>query len=111
MDERMVAEILGVSKAVDTDWFAADIDRIDGSSFKPVYHIIDVSLPTSAVLNVIRSGDQTLTEALNAGVALAAGSAYRFSIKLNPGDSYNLQYTGIAGPQLVTCRIAESQNP
>ena len=60
---------------------------------------------------MVRSGDQTVTEALNGCVALAAAAAYRFSIRLNPGDAYNLQYTGIAGPQNVTCRIAASVGP
>lgn len=108
--EEFVDEILGVSKAVDTDWFASDISRVGriGDNLKPLYHVIDISLPTAAVVNVVRSGNQTVTESLNSGIALNAGAAYRFAIKLDHGDTYNLQYTGIAGPQNVTCRISSS---
>lgn len=108
-----VDQVLGDSKAVDANWFTTELGRSEkiSNKWERVYHVIDVSLPASAVLNVMRSGSQTVTEALNAGVALAAGCAYRFSIALDPGDTYNLQYTGIAGPQNVTCRIIESRIP
>ena len=113
VNQKEVASLFGTSKAVDTDFFATEmgVQRLVGNSLDPIYHVIDISLPTGAVVNVMRSGNQTVTEALNSGVALTGGSAYRFTIVLHRGDTYNLQYTGIAGPQDVTCRIQESINP
>lgn len=113
MAERIViaeGENLGVSKAINIDYFlGGEIERSGnlGNDWDPLYHILDVSLPAGGVLNVMRSGDQTVTEALNAGVALAAGAAYRFAIMLHPGDTYNLQHS-TGGTQLVTTRIVES---
>lgn len=108
-----VAKIEAVSVAVNVDWFGSEITRTGkiGNVWQPVYHILDITLPSAAVVNVMRSGNQTVTEALNNGVAKAAGALQRASILLNKGDTYNLQYTGIAGPQNVTVRIIESTRP
>ena len=108
-----IDNIFGVSKAVDVDWFASEITiskKLVSPTF-PVFHILAVSLPSTAVLNLMRSGNQTVTEKLNEGIALSAGCLYRLTIPLVDGDTYNLQYTGIAGPQDVTVRIIETSHP
>ena len=111
MAERIeVDKLFSVSKAVDTDWFPAEIGRTGklGNDWDPVYHIIEVSLPTSAAVLIYRSGSATVTQTLNNGTPLVSSAATRMVVMLLKGDTYNLQYTGIGGPQLVTCRIIES---
>ena len=104
------AEALGVSKADNVDFFGSEIVRTGklGNAWTPVYHIIDVSLPAGGVLNLMRSGSQVVTEALNEGIPLLAGVGYRFAILLSKdGDTYNLQHS-TGGTQNVTTRVVES---
>lgn len=111
MRHQAMAQILNTSKAVDVDFFASEIARhptyID--SFYPVFHVLTITFATSAVLNIMRSGSATYTAALNSGIPLNANCEYEFRIKMRGDDTYNVQYTGIAGPMNVTCDIIETQ--
>jgi len=92
-----------LSKAVDTDWFAANIAPSNANSS----HIIYISCPTETVVNLqMDDGTNTnTTMVLNTGTALAATCLYAFQIEVPSGYSYNIQHK--TGTQLIDCWIIE----
>jgi len=72
-----------------TDIFASDLEP----TYTPTTFRIYASFVAVGVLTVRRtSGAATISELLNAGVALATNSAYVFDIIVEAGESVNLQY-------------------
>ena len=64
-------------------------------TYNPTTFRIYAAFNGAAVLSVTRTRDGvTVTEQLNAGVALTANCAYAFDILVTTGDSINLQYAG-----------------
>lgn len=108
-----VGRIVNTSVAVDTDWLPSDISKSDAKIAKnPRKHTLMMMLHTTdAVVNIQYQIDsQTVVMNLNGGSALTAGSIYIFDIILHEGATYNIQYTGVAGPQNVTAIISASSD-
>ncbi len=92
--------------AVDTNWFASNVD---GPTGIPVKHTLMIMVPTSTVVEVdITDGTTLKTATLNAGVALAANAWYIFDIIVYIGFTYNIQHKTTT--QNVACFIMESDN-
>lgn len=102
-----------LSKAVDTDWFAANITAV-GSGITdagiPVRHTLQVMVNTSTAIQLlIDDGVNTdKTWKLNAGAALTANALYAFDFLVYPGVSYNVQHSTTT--QAVNCQIFESKD-
>tara|TARA_Y100000310_G_scaffold60574_1_gene55910 strand:- start:761 stop:1129 length:369 start_codon:yes stop_codon:yes gene_type:complete len=91
------------SKAVDTDWFAANISATNS----PANHRLYIRLATSSVVN-LQMDDGTNTDLemnLNNGNSLTANSLYAFDIIVPAGYSYNLQHK--TGTQNINAWIVE----
>lgn len=84
------ATIKETSKAVDTDYFAANITPTNA----PANHRIYIRLATTSVVNILMD-DGTNTDIvmnLNDGTALDANDLYAFDVVIPEGYSYNIQH-------------------
>lgn len=92
------------SKAVDTDWFAANITPTNA----PANHRIYIRMATTSIVN-LQMDDGTnsnIVMNLNDGVALDANDLYAFDVIIPDGYSYNIQHK--TGTQDVNGWIVES---
>jgi|TARA_Y100000310_G_scaffold105331_1_gene103765 hypothetical protein len=98
------ATIQETSKAVDTDWFAANITPTEA----PANHRIYIRVATTTIINLqMDDGTNTnLTMNLNDGVALDANDLYAFDIVVPAGYSYNIQHK--TGTQNINGWIVET---
>ena len=92
-----------LSKAVNTDWFAANIKPINA----PSLHRITIMVNTATVVKLLMDdGTNTnLVMNLNDGVALDANDLYTFDIPIPEGYSYNIQH--VTTTQNINCWIVE----
>lgn len=97
------ASNVAVSKAINTDWFAADISPTNS----PAIMRIMIRLATTSVVSIYLDDGATtdLQLDLNGGVALTANSVYIFDILVLSGQSFNIQHA--TGTQNTFCSIAE----
>ncbi len=114
---RFVNKVIDTSLAVDTNWFGADVGKTLGphlgnfGTTDPEKHTLMMVLDSPAVVVVKYKMDgQTVEMSLNAGQTLTAGAVYMFDLLVPEGASYNIQYTGIAGPQNLTAIISASDS-
>jgi len=85
--------LFNIHISANTDIFAADLSPTNTPTTFRLYVCFD----TSGVLTVRRkSGAVTVSEQLNAGIALTANSAYMFDILVESDESINLQYSADA---------------
>jgi len=98
------ATIKETSKAVDTDWFAANTSPTNSPCTQRIY----LRLATTSVVNIqMDDGTNSNIEmVLNAGVALTANYLYAFDISVPAGYSYNIQHK--TGTQNVNGWIVEA---
>lgn len=97
------ATIKETSKAVDTDWFASNIEPTN----TPAVHRITIRMATASVVNLLMD-DGTNTDIvmnLNDGVALDANDLYAFDVVIPAGYSYNIQHD--TGTQNINAWVAE----
>lgn len=95
------------SKAINTDWFAANIEPQANAG--PVLHRIQLVVATSTVVR-IEMDDGTATDIvynLNEANALTADCVYIFDLVVPQGYSYNIQHA--TGTQDVDCQVVELQ--
>lgn len=97
---------IDLNKAVDTDWFASNIEPTNA----PSVHRITLKVETSTVVNLQMDGDGATNERmdLNGGNALTAHALYTFDIPIPAGFSYNIQHK--TGTQNVAVTIVELQS-
>jgi len=98
--------ILQTSKAVSTDWFAANIKALNIDW--PVRHTIEIRMATTSVVNLLvdHGTSSNIKYILNDGASLTAGRLYVFDFLVYPGMSYNIQHDTTT--QLVDGWIVES---
>ena len=105
------AQIIATSKAINTDWFAADITPSSaGTSVSTMFkHTLMIQCPTSTIVNVQYVIDgSTVVMLLNNGTALVAGAVYFFDLLMPQNiTGYNIQHA--TGTQNVTCIISETK--
>lgn len=106
----LIGEIIATSKAINTDWFAPDVEFaitpvIINDSAK---HTLGIMVATATVVNLILTpnGSSAQPGKLNGGSALVADVWYHFDVFLAPGDVYNIQHATTT--QEVTCRIFDT---
>tara|TARA_Y100000310_G_scaffold95109_2_gene92960 strand:- start:1150 stop:1515 length:366 start_codon:yes stop_codon:yes gene_type:complete len=92
------------SKAIDTDWFTANISPTN----TPANHRIYIRMATTSIVNIqMDDGTNSNIEMiLNDGVALDANDLYAFDIIVPAGYSYNIQHK--TGTQNINAWIVES---
>jgi hypothetical protein len=105
------SKVIATSKAVDTDWFSADlVPSSSGDTVSAMYkHSLMIHCPTSTIVNIQYVIDgSTIVMNLNGGVALSAGAVYIFDILLPQGvTGYNVQHK--TGTQNITCIVSETK--
>ena len=80
--------------AAEGDWLAEDIMAWYQAGYLRIYVCISVA----GVLRVARMIEGvTITENLNAGMNLVAGSAYMFTVAFRAGDKINMRYSATGG--------------
>ena len=104
------AELIATSKAINTDWFSADLVPSDGQLPGEMYKFtFMINCPTSTVVNCIMTiSGSTVTAAFNGGVALAAASWYSFDV-LVPDSTTAVNIQHATSTQNVTCICAETK--
>ena len=98
------ATIKATSKAVDVDYFAANISGTNS----PANHRLYIRLATTSVVNIqMDDGTNSNIEmVLNGGTALIANHLHAFDIIVPAGYSYNIQHK--TATQLINAWIVES---
>lgn len=92
------------SKAINTDWFAANISP----TRTPANHRVYIRLATTSVVNILMDDgtNSDITMVLNDGTALTANNLYAFDIIVPAGYSYNLQHA--TGTQNINAWVVEA---
>lgn len=98
----VVGAIFNTVVAANVDFFGVDLAPTN----TPTTFRISVSLDAAGVLNVMRiEGGVTVTEHLNANVALAADCLYEFNITVAEDQTINLQHS--IGGTILSCTVVE----
>lgn len=103
VDPEEKGSLVATSKAINTDWFAANIEPTNS----PAVHRLQIRLASASIVKVVLDDGVTtnLEMDLNAGSALGAGQLYVFDIMLLPGQSYNIQHESTT--QNIFCSVVE----
>lgn len=99
-----VGTVKSTSKAINVDWFGANLSPTNAPANHRVYICLEGS---DSVVNVLMDDgtNSNISMSLNAGTVIKANKLYAFDIVLPDGYSYNLQHA--TATQNVNCWVVE----
>lgn len=104
---REVFQIHKTDLAVNTNLLAVDQGKKDAEHNAPVKHIMEFTVETVAAVIELDLKRGAVTQTIVLLAASVADKQEKVEWMVHEGDTYNIQYSGIAGPMEWTARITE----